>query len=86
MTLPVDAQPVRTRHSVLALLRAFLCDDDGQDLIEYAFLAAFFGITGYVALSNIGPAVGSTYNAWLDPTNGTPRLWEPAPPWNSSGS
>jgi Flp pilus assembly pilin Flp len=61
-------------------------EDTGQDLIEYAFLAAFIGIAGYVAVSTIGPAVNATYSTWVDPTTGSPKLWEPADPWVSSGS
>ena len=68
------------------LLIDFFREDAGQDLIEYAYLAAFFGIAGYLVLSSIGPTVGATYNAWLNPTTGTPSLWEPAQPWTSSGS
>ena len=69
-----------------ALVRAFVDEEDGQDLIEYAFLAAFIGIAGYVVLSGIGPEVGATYNAWLDPSTGTPSLWEAGEPWTSAGS
>jgi Flp pilus assembly pilin Flp len=65
------------------MLTGFIRDDRGQDLIEYAFLAAFVGIAGWLALRAIGPTVGSTYAAWLSPTTGTPSLWEPAPPWTS---
>ena len=61
-------------------------DDSAQDLIEYAFLAAFFGIAGYVVLSTIGPAVNATYSTWIDPNQGSPKLWDPADPWVSSGS
>jgi len=68
------------------LLLRFFREEGGQDLIEYAYLAAFFGIAGYLVLSSIGPTVGATYNAWLNPTTGTPSLWEPAQPWTSSGS
>ena len=61
-------------------------DDSGQDLIEYAFLAAFVGVAGYVAVSTIAPAVNSVYATWIDPTQGSPKLWDPADPWVSSGS
>lgn len=70
----------------IAALRRFLRDDGGQDLIEYAYLAAFIGVAGYVALNGIVPAVATTYNNWVDPNSGTPSLWEPASPWSSSGS
>ena len=65
---------------------AFIREDDGQDLIEYAYLAAFVGVVGYAVLSNLVPEIAATYNAWLDPNTGTPSLWEPAPAWTSSGS
>jgi Flp pilus assembly pilin Flp len=68
------------------MLTRFLRDDSAQDLVEYALLAVFFGIAGWVVLSTIGPTVRSTYQAWQSPTTGTPSLWEPAPAWNSSGS
>ena len=75
----------RLAHAVTTL-RALLREDSGQDLIEYAYLAAFIATAGYVALNGIGPAVGATYSSWIDPTTGSPTLWEPAQPWTSSGS
>jgi Flp pilus assembly pilin Flp len=69
-----------------ALVWRFLRDDEGQDLIEYAYLAAFIGTAGWFALNSIVPTVGTMYNSWLDPASGTPSLWEPAAPWSSSGS
>jgi hypothetical protein len=71
----------RTRHLV-----AFLSDDGAQDLLEYAFLAAFFGIAGWVALMAIGPTVNSVYSSWLSPTTGVPSLWDPDQSLLSSGS
>lgn len=81
-----DARNSRWHRGGRVLLLRFFREEGGQDLIEYAYLAAFFGIAGYLVLSTIGPAVGATYNAWLDPATGTPSLWEPAQPWTSSGS
>ena len=49
----------RAASTVSALIR----EDDGQDLIEYAYLAAFVGVAGYAVLSNIVPEVAATYNA-----------------------
>jgi Flp pilus assembly pilin Flp len=75
------ASPGVTRS--LALVLEFFRDDGGQDLLEYAFLAAFVGIAGLTALNAIGPTVANTYSSWVSPTTGAPALWEPAPPWNS---
>jgi Flp pilus assembly pilin Flp len=65
------------------LIRRFIRDTDGQDIVEYAFLAAFIGITGYLALNGITSAVGSTYSIWLNPAVGVPSLWDPAAPLTS---
>jgi hypothetical protein len=59
------------------MLTRFIRDDGAQDLIEYAFLAAFFGIAGLLVLRVIGPTVGSTYATWINPNYGTPSLWDP---------
>jgi pilus assembly protein Flp/PilA len=62
------------------LVRRFISDDRGQDVIEYALIAAFIGIAGILALRGIQSAVGTTYSSWTDPGSGTPSLWEPAEP------
>jgi Flp pilus assembly pilin Flp len=41
-----------------------LCEDDGQDLIEYALLSALVGIVGLAAWINIGTAIFNTYGGW----------------------
>jgi Flp pilus assembly pilin Flp len=60
-------------------LRAFLRDDGAQDLLEYAFLAAFIGVAGFVALNAIGPTIGTVYATWIDPNTAgsVPSLWDP---------
>ena len=46
-------------------LRArLLRDDDGQDLIEYALLAAFVGVCAVAAWINIPPAIAAAYANW----------------------
>ena len=55
-------------------------EDAAQDLLEYAFLAAFISVAGYVVLSTIGPAVNAAYATWIDPSTGSPQLWEPPDP------
>jgi Flp pilus assembly pilin Flp len=62
------------------LVRRFVSEDGGQDLVEYALITAFFGIVGALALQAIQVAVGSTYDTWLDPAAGVPSLWTPPEP------
>ena len=56
----------------------FVGGEAGQDVVEYALLAAFIGVAGWLALSVIDDAVGSTYSSWLSTTVGAPSLWDPA--------
>lgn len=58
----------------------FVTDDGGQDVIEYAFLAAFVGIAGALVLQALSGAIFDTYSSWIDPTVGAPSLWEPPEP------
>jgi Flp pilus assembly pilin Flp len=67
-------------ESPRSIVERFVREDGGQDIVEYALLAAFFGVVGYLALSGIGTAVLNTYNSWKDPTSGVPSLWDPAAP------
>lgn len=58
----------------------FAADDQGQDVVEYALLAAFIGIAGYVALGAISGTVAAVYASWVDPAAGVPSLWDPPAP------
>jgi Flp pilus assembly pilin Flp len=57
-----------------------VADDQGQDVVEYALLAAFIGIAGYVALGAISGTVAAVYASWVDPAAGVPSLWDPPAP------
>ena len=39
----------------------FVREDEGQDIIEYAMLAAFISISGYLILQSIGSSVNTIY-------------------------
>jgi Flp pilus assembly pilin Flp len=64
----------------VGLLRRFIHDDGGQDVIEYAFLAVAIGVVGWLVLDGIRADATDAYTSWIDPTVGTPSLWEPAEP------
>jgi Flp pilus assembly pilin Flp len=59
------------------MLRRFLADERGQDLIEYGLLAAIIGIAGYLILPLIGPKMDAAFRTW-----GTQvyNIWEPPAP------
>ena len=44
--------------------RRLLVDDRGQDLIEYALLAAIIGLAGSLVLPQIGPKMGNAFMNW----------------------
>jgi Flp pilus assembly pilin Flp len=46
------------------LVGQWLRDDRGQDLIEYALLAAFISLIAIAAITNIGTVVSSWYTGY----------------------
>jgi Flp pilus assembly pilin Flp len=64
-----------------ALVRRWLREEHGQDLIEYALLCSFIGFAGVVAFSFVSTAMNTTYTSW-DNAVQSPELVEvpdPAP-------
>jgi Flp pilus assembly pilin Flp len=62
---------------VRSTLRELLLGDRGQDLVEYALLTAFVGLTGAAAWAAIQNAVQAGYLAW---DTAEQDLWEPPNP------
>jgi Flp pilus assembly pilin Flp len=58
-------------------LRRFLADESGQDLVEYALLAAIIGVAGALVLPGIGPKMSTLYQQW---GNQVYNAWEPPAP------
>jgi Flp pilus assembly pilin Flp len=46
------------------LIGRLVLEDCGQDIIEYALLAAFIGTVGIVLWVNIGVGIGNAYLGW----------------------
>lgn len=44
------------------LIVRFVREEEGQDLIEYALLAAFISLAAVLAIQGLGSAVNSVYN------------------------
>ena len=57
------------------LLRRWLIEEDGQDVIEYALLASFVGFTMAGSIGLIRTALHDTYLSW-DSINQDDRLVE----------
>ena len=45
----------------MRMVKRFLVDDQGQDLIEYALLAAFVALAAVAAITQLGTAVNNIY-------------------------
>jgi pilus assembly protein Flp/PilA len=43
------------------LLKRFVQEDQGQDLIEYALLAGFISLVAVTAITNVGKGVNGVY-------------------------
>ena len=54
-----------------------LYEETGQDLVEYALLAAFIGVVGILLWENIRTGIGTAYANW---DTGTQDLWQPPDP------
>ena len=61
----------------MKVLWSWLLDDRGDDLIEYALLAATVGIGGAVALSAFPGVMTKVYEGW---DTATESIWEPPDP------
>jgi pilus assembly protein Flp/PilA len=45
------------------LLNNLVNEDSGQDLIEYALVAALVGLAAVAAMTSLGTKIGTTFNA-----------------------
>jgi pilus assembly protein Flp/PilA len=44
------------------LFHNLVCNEEGQDLIEYALLAGFISLVAVLAITNVGVGVNAVYN------------------------
>lgn len=58
-------------------LRRFLVEESAQDLVEYALLVAFIGLTSLAAWTAIQSAIQQGYIGW---DTAEQDLWEPPNP------
>lgn len=73
----------RGSKTLFDLLGRLVRDESAQDLTEYALLAAFIGIAGYLVLQALGGEIFNTYSKWLSPNTGVPSKWDPPAPSGS---
>jgi Flp pilus assembly pilin Flp len=59
------------------LLRRFIAEERGDDLVEYALLTAVVAILSFAAVAAIGVAINTTYATW---DTATQNIWEPQAP------
>jgi pilus assembly protein Flp/PilA len=45
-----------------ALLKRFVREEEGQDLIEYALLAGFISLVAIAAITGVGTGLNGVYN------------------------
>ena len=58
-------------------LRRLLADEDGQDLVEYALLAAFIALASIAGINALRAAMFGAYTSW---NAATQECWQmPAP-------
>jgi pilus assembly protein Flp/PilA len=47
----------------LHVLELFLCEESGQDLIEYALIAALIALAAVGAMQSVGSSVANVFNS-----------------------
>ncbi|PYR33321.1 MAG: Flp family type IVb pilin [Acidobacteria bacterium] len=57
---------------MMALVSRFIHEEAGQDLIEYALLAAFISVAAVAAISTIGTALNTSYDTIHSQVAATP--------------
>ena len=55
---------VRCADRLRSLFTRWVGEECGQDIIEYALLAALIGTVGILAWQSIGIGVGNAYSGW----------------------
>ncbi len=55
----------------------FAAEDRGDDLIEYALLTTFIGMTGYLAFTWLSHAIKGSYTSW---DAGQQKIFQPPDP------
>jgi Flp pilus assembly pilin Flp len=68
---------VKGTHPLRIALRRFLGEETAQDLVEYALLVAFIGLTSLAAWTAIQTAIQQGYIGW---DTAEQNLWEPPNP------
>lgn len=65
------------RPTLRTLLTQFLCDQDGQDVIEYGLLSSLIAVMGILIWNNIGVGIANAYGSW---DQNVQDLWVPEDP------
>jgi Flp pilus assembly pilin Flp len=64
--------------SMPTLPKRFVLEEDGQDLVEYAFLTAFIGLACSVAWLYVQQAIATGFTSW---DTAEQSLWRPPDPF-----
>jgi Flp pilus assembly pilin Flp len=59
------------------ILTRLVAQQEGQDLVEYALLAALVGLASIASFGLIHDAIAATYGSW---NTGTNDIWQPPDP------
>ena len=67
----------------MGIVRDFVSDERGQDLVEYALLSGIIGTAGVALFPAILESMSNAYQSWQTEVDG---IWEPCPPAPSACS
>ena len=61
--LVVQPTPIRSKSVVKDLVRLFMREESGQDLIEYALIAALIALAAVGAMQSVGSNISNVFNS-----------------------
>jgi len=64
-------------RSLVTLVTAFVHDERGDDLVEYALLAGLIGLVGVLAFNTVSGRMSNAYTGW---NANAQSQWKPCPP------
>lgn len=69
----------RANHSPMVpnILRRWLVEDDGQDLVEYVLLGTVVGFASLFLMNTFDDVIRAVYQSW---DGRTQAIWEPQDP------
>jgi pilus assembly protein Flp/PilA len=62
VTIQTNLSPTKEKNTMMELMRRFMKEEAGQDLVEYALLLVFLALAAIAVLPTLGKAVNNVFS------------------------